>query len=524
MLIDFKDNIFIFNCTFEERQIPCSAGFDWKNARWQTVDPRIVLKFKELTQCCTFSDSVYEALERYNSALQMSRSQDSELDIPVPQGLEFLPFQKAGIEYLVEHPNCILGDEMRLGKTVQAIGLLNLCPEIQKVLVICPCSLKINWAKENAKWAMHKASLSIINYDIIHKYEDALKSQEWDLIIYDESHYLKNKKARRTQVALSIPAKRILFMTGTPILNSPIELFPILEKLDPEKWEGREFNYAKHFCRAFRDDKGHWNYKGASNLDELQDYLRSKFMVRRLKKDVIAQLPEKRRQVIELPGKSDSSEIAEWKSRAERIAELRKAIKEKHEGTSYEALVKELKVETDIAFTKMSKLRHDTAIAKLPQALQHLEDMLDDVPKVIVFAYHRDVIEKTHAHFKNKSVILYGGMSGESKEEAIRRFQTSDSCQIFIGQINAAGVGISLAAANVAVFVESDWVPGTIDQAENRMELIGKQESLLIQHLVLEGSLDAVMAKAVVNKQENINKALDASSPLDWQVVLLEEK
>lgn len=521
MQIDFKDNVFIWSGRFEERQVPYSAGFGWENARWETADPRKVL----VMQNCSVTEETEKELIRFRLNLQMSHAKDSWLDVPVPEKLALLPFQKAGVEYLLHHDKCILGDEMRLGKTVQAVGLMNICPEIQKVLVICPCSLKINWDREIAKWSTRKnIAIRIINYDVIHKYEEALKLQEWDLVIFDEAHYLKNKKAKRTEVALSIPAKRLLFMTGTPVPNRPIELFPILEKLDPEKWEGREFNYAKRYCRAFRDQYGKWNYKGASNLDELQDYLRSKFMVRRLKKDVIAQLPEKRRQVIELPGKSDNSEIKEWKCRAERIAELRKAIKEKHEGTSYEALVKELKVETDIAFTKMSKLRHDTAIAKLPQALQHIEDMLDDVPKIIVFAYHRDVIEKTHAHFKNKSVILYGGMSGESKEDAIRRFQTCDSCQVFIGQINAAGVGISLAAANVAVFVESDWVPGTIDQAENRMELIGKKESLLIQHLVLAGSLDAIMAKAVVNKQENINKALDFQSTVDWQEVLINQR
>lgn len=520
MQIDFKDNVFIWSGRFEERTIPCSAGFRWET-RWETADPRKVLQM----QNCDITEEAEKELIRYRLNLHMSHAKDSSLDVPVPEGLKMLDFQRAGVEYIADHPNCILGDEMRLGKTVQAVGLINILEEIKNVLVICPCSLKINWEREIAKWLTRaQVKICIINYDVIHKYEDSLKSQEWDLIIFDEAHYLKNKKAKRTQVALSIPAKRLLFMTGTPVPNRPIELFPILEKLDPEKWEGREFNYAKQFCRAFRDQYGKWNYKGASNLDELQDYLRSKFMVRRLKKDVISQLPEKRRQVIELPGKSDSSEIVEWKSRAERIAELRKAIKEKHEGASYETLVKELKVETDIAFTKMSKLRHDTAIAKLPQAIQHLEDMLDDVSKIIVFAYHRDVIEKTHAHFKNKSVILYGGMSGESKEAAIRRFQTCDSCSIFIGQINAAGVGISLAAANVAVFVESDWVPGTIDQAENRMELIGKKESLLIQHLVLAGSLDAIMAKAVVNKQENINKALDFQSTVDWQEVLLEAK
>ena len=248
---------------------------------------------------------------------------DYDLDIPAPEGLEYMPFQRAGIAYAMARENTLIGDEMGLGKTIQALGVINADPTIRDVLIICPASLKINWQREAQKWLVRPMTvgivstkepfpdtdIKIINYDILTKFKSQLRAINWDFLVVDEVHYLKNPKALRTAQVFGkwnkdpskkihpLDAKRRAFMTGTPIVNRPIELFPLLKFTGIFKnWK----HFVERYCNGHQTRWG-WDVSGASNLGELQGKLRSTIMVRRLKKDVLTDLPPKRRQVIELP-------------------------------------------------------------------------------------------------------------------------------------------------------------------------------------------------------------------------------
>ena len=549
MRIEYCDRQFVARCTFDERALPKTAKFRWDPDRriWWTDDPK---RAATLAEYC--DDSARAAIESHTKAVkdavEASRAVDADVDIPAPDGLAYLPFQKAGIVYASNREVTIVGDEMGLGKTIQALGIVNADPTVKSVLVICPASLRMNWQREAERWLVRPMSIGIanhefpttdlviINYDILRKHRETLRSRVWDLLVVDECHYLKNPKTIRTievlgkwhrapQLALSpIPAKRRLYLTGTPIVNRPIELWPILHSTGRPEWRNWK-TYVERFCDGEQTRWG-WDVKGASNLGELQEILRSTIMVRRLKKDVLTDLPAKRRQVIELPanGALDvvRSENAAWRQREAVLEALQTAVelaKASEDQADYEAAVQALREGYMVAFTEMSALRHETARAKVPYVVEHVLEAVDSSGKVVLFGHHKDVLHAINDGLREggiETVLLTGDMTAVERQESVDRFQTDDDVKVFIGTIGAAGVGITLTAASHVVFAELDWVPGNMSQAEDRCHRIGQSESVLVQHLVLEDSLDARIAKTIVEKQDVIDRALDkASSAID---------
>jgi SNF2-related domain/Helicase conserved C-terminal domain/LAGLIDADG-like domain len=438
--------------------------------------------------------------------------------------------------YVTDH--CILTHN-----TIQAIGAANADSTARSILIVCPASLKLNWQREWLKWdtkgltvgvanggTLPETDVVVINYDILGKHRAALRARQWDLLITDEAHYLKTPKTKRTQEVLGhwdkdpkkaiepIRARRRLFLTGTPIPNRPIELWPLLKSLDPNglgrNWEG----YVKRYCAGYRDKYG-WQVDGSSNLPELQEKLRATIMVRRLKADVLTELPPKRRQIIVLPTNGAvgavQAEQAAWQRHEQRLAELRIAIELAKAGSEaeYDAAVEQLREGARYAFTELSKARHAVALAKVPYVIEHLRETLEQGQKVICFVHHKDVLAAIAGEFGSACVTLTGDHSPEERQAAVDRFQTDPTCTLFIGTIMAAGVGITLTASSHEVFAELDWVPGNLTQAEDRAHRLGQQNSVLVQHLVLDGSLDARMAAILVEKQAVIEAALDREVP-----------
>jgi len=260
-----------------------------------------------------------------------------------------------------------------------------------------------------------------------------------------------------------------------------------------------------------------WNFDGSSHLPELQEKLRASVMVRRLKADVLTELPAKRRQVVVLPTNGSKAAIkAEqdvWAKSEETIAaaeaEVEVALASGDEA-SYRAAVERLRAAQRIAFEEISQARHDLALAKLPAVVDYVRDALENTTKLVVFGHHRDVIESlTEALADVGAVKLYGGMSDSDKQASVDRFQTDDACRVFVGSIQAAGVGLTLTASSTVAFAELDWVPANISQAEDRCHRIGQRNCVGVVHLVIDGSLDSKMAQLLVCKQEIADAALD---------------
>jgi len=533
------------------------AGFWWdpKSKVWWTEDPVKALRL-EFAGSDSVKASIQKAIQSKREAeqksLEHSRATHADIDIPAPEGLSYLPYQKAGIQYALAREATLIGDEMGLGKTIQTIGVINALPANQRILVICPASLRLNWKHELDKWLVHPYMVKvakgsyfpsfkhnivvIINYDILMRHQEALRSSDWDIMVLDEVHYLKNYKAQRTKNVFggkgikAVPAKKRLYLTGTPISNRPIELYSILRSIDKKEW-GNWTQFVERYCNGHKTDYG-WEVKGASNLDELQDRLRATCMIRRLKKDVLKDLPSKRRQVIHVESEKDKDLIQKeqdvFRSKQALIKKLKGEVQKiKVTGTEeeYRAAVKSLKQTSAIMFAEIAKARHEVALAKTPFVINWIKEVMETGNKVVVFAHHLDVIDTIYESFHSHEVVKLDGRDAmESRDEAVKQFQNNPAVKVFIGGIKAAGVGLTLTASSHVIFAELDWVPGALSQAEDRCHRIGQSQSVLVQHLVMEGSIDANMAYTVIAKQNVIDQALDKETDEEARIQRQEEE
>lgn len=544
MYLDKIGDLYVFDCSFKEKEIPKKIGFEWKKQMggWVTDRADIAKKLSEHAMP-KLRNELIQATQKLDQALQASLALDSSLDIPIPQNKRYLPFQKAGIEFASQRQNTLIADTMGLGKTIQAIGVINLDESIQNILIICPASLKINWEKELREWLVRpltieiattkkdfpKTNIVIINYDILKNFYEQLREKEWDLLIADEAHMIKNSKSKRTQQVIGklvprtrdktnwqikpISSKKKLFLTGTPILNRPIELWPLINTLDPETWNDIDL-FTKRYCAAHKGRFSRWDMTGAANLEDLQIRLRSSIMIRRLKEDVLKDLPPKIRQIIPLPQNGSRRLVEAEREAYERyqaaLHELRISSEllaaELHKD-EFNKAIQNLRRGMTVAFGELAIARKATAVAKVPFVLEFLEGVSD---KTIIFAHHKDVIKQLKDALGERAVVLDGSTSMIARNNAVERFQNDPSIQFFIGSIQAAGVGITLTAASHVIFAEMDWTPSSLGQAEDRAHRIGQVNSVLIQYLVFDESVDAHIAHTVIQKQEVIDKALNS--------------
>lgn len=442
--------------------------------------------------------------------------------------------------------------------TIQGLGVLNAKPDARRVLILCPASLRINWAREAAKWlvkpwdiqpieertgALRNSSerlMVIVNYDRVggkrgaslHK---ALRSLRWDVIICDEAHYLKNDTSQRSRAvlgqwkkdALTEPglihgAHTLLLLTGTPITNRPRELFPLARACDGKGLGSKFFEFAIRYCNAHKENAGNkvvWNFDGASNLAELQERLRASCMIRRLKEDVLKEMPPKRRQIIELPQNGDADVVsemdrkyAEYEQRIQELEEQMELAEACENDEAFREAAMQLKQIRGIAFHELARERKRVAMAKAPKVAEHVKEALEaGQRKVLVFAHHKDVIalyEQALAEYN--PVKVTGSTSVEQRQAAVDALQTDDKVRVFLGNIQAAGVGLTLTEADLVVFGELDWVPANMLQAEDRAHRIGQDNPVLVQMLVYDASIDSKMAHSLASKMEVIEQALDA--------------
>ena len=533
-------------------------GFDGNSNPkvWHTTDPKKAAHFAECADESaraqlggTIEEVKTEEAAKITS-LEESRAVDSLAGIPCPASLSYLPYQRAGIAYAMKRDNTLFADEMGLGKTIQAIGVSNAAPDEEQILIVCPASLKLNWAREWVKWdvkdlpvtvvthvtrKLKKASAEwgrgrvsflnpsepsalpdgvvIINYDILAKWSKLLNTCEWDMLIVDEAHKVKNPDAKRTKnllgerkwnkqerrwemVQYPITAFRRLFLTGTPIVNRPVELWPLVLAMDPEGLGRYKSVYERRYCGAHYDGYG-YDKSGATNLEELQIKLREKFMIRRLKADVLKELPPKRRQIIVLEPDGDLEDLLAKETAAyEAVQQAQRDGRVVIDGVN-------------VPFEELAAVRKEVALAKVPFVIDHVKAALENEDKVVIFGHHHEVLDRIAAEFGDAAVMVDGRTSLTDRDAAVIRFQNDPACRVFVGSIMAAGVGLTLTASSTVIFAELDWVPGNVTQAEDRCHRIGQVDSVLVQHIVLSGSLDGHMVEIIISKQEVIDQALD---------------
>ena len=422
--------------------------------------------------------------------------------------------QKDGIKFLIKNKKCILADDMGLGKTYQSI-VAALESGSERVLIICPSSLKINWMREVENFCddvsiiqgthWNPSRFTIMNYDILknfHTIEERNKEYEdWelrreiadfnpDLLILDEAHYIKNHKSKRGAILKDLSKNfncdRVWLLTGTPIANRPMDYYNLLSIIDSpvaNNW----VHYAKTYCEGMRFKKGGkyvWVTKGASNLGELST--KTKRTILRRKKEDVLDLPEKLITPVYLELQNEVGYKSVWEDYM---------TKRKLEG-------KKGNPAKDIV--EMTLLRSFIAMETVPYTVEKTEEALELNKKVIIFCNFNDEMDYFLRHFGNKAVSVRGGMTDKQKQISVDRFQEDDSCMVFVGQIKAAGVGLTLTKAEIVIMNSLDWVPGTHEQAEDRAYRIGQKETVNIYYMLIDDTIDTLVWHILNEKKKVI--------------------
>lgn len=440
------------------------------------------------------------------------------MSIPVP-GLKkkLKPFQEVGVGFLEKtQGRAIIADEMGLGKTLQAIAYLELHPELRPAIVVCPASVKYVWQQEFAEATKDQKTIVlsgksggpllgdnniiIINYDIVEARLEQLRAMSPKVVILDESHYIKDPSAKRTKAIreLCSNAPHIICLSGTPITNRPIEFFSTLNLIDPYLFPNR-FKFALRYCNAQKNRWG-WDMSGASNLEELNRILAKSIMIRRRKQDVLAELPSKTR--VSVPLEIDN------KKEYQKIEE--NVVSWIWENEGLEAAAKATKAEY---LVQIEKLKQASARGKLKSAIRWIADFLDTGEKLILFCTHSEILDKIKKEFQEVSVRLDGSTPQEHRPFLVEMFQKDEGCKLFIGNIKAAGVGLTLTAASNVAFLEFDWVPGVHLQAEDRAHRIGQKENVSVYYLIGKETIDERLVSTLRRKSEVLGQILDGVTP-----------
>lgn len=435
-----------------------------------------------------------------------------------------LPFQIEGAKFALSNVGCIIGDEMGLGKTIQAIGVMNGMKAFPRVLIVCPSVAKYNWLGEIEDWRTYpytaavmegktgvritRADVIIINYDILDRFKEELKSIIWDLVICDEFHYLRNQKSKRSKVVFSLQTRKKLYLSGTPIPNKVKNLWAPLRSLSPVWGSYQEF--TKQYCGGHFEWQGRyreWWAEGASNLDELYERLKP-FMIRR-KAAAVLNLPPLVTTICRI------EPDAEERALAQEIAKLAKELLALGKAVDISRMKPQ-----DLAGAQIPEYRRKAGQTKLPFAIQKIKEIIQTGEKVVVFAYHREITQELHKAFP-QSVMVIGGVPSLKKKQAADTFQKDPKCNVFVGNIESAGVALTLTAAHHMIFVEHDWRPDTILQAMKRCHRIGQTKAVYITFLVLDDSIDVNMAHSIDRKIKHMQQALDGIDPT-WAELVFE--
>lgn len=451
------------------------------------------------------------------------------MKLRVPADQKLRPFQEKGVRRIIkrftkknaEFGNvCVrgayLGDHMGLGKTPQAIVTCNTL-NLKKVLIVCPAVAIPVWEDMLKQWSLlprrlvvsinkpgdaalsNLSNFTLVSFNrvISTPVLDILKVNTYDLLIIDEAHYLKNYKSKRTRAVLGFlwrQAKYRLALSGTPCKKNITDLYTLAHKFAPHVFDDY-FKFANRY--AFRENNGFADvYYGVRNAEELSRIIRSLFLVRRTKQQVLKELPPKEYTKVTLPKKYAVIDMPDTPEELVR----REA----------EALVRAIENDEDIpVVANLAQLRKLQGIKKIPAIVEFIKEFVEQGIPLVVFAWHTAVLEGLVENFKDENpAVIVGKTSQKMRRHHVARFQKGDT-SLFIGQMQAAGVAITLTRATHCLLAEMDWSPDTVNQAVDRLHRIGQTGNVMIYYTCVKDSVDEIVADTVVRKTREFKKVFD---------------
>lgn len=450
------------------------------------------------------------------------------------------PFQEEGVERLLAtNRNYLIADEMGLGKTVQALTYLRLKKDALPAIVVCPASLKLNWAKEIEKWVgvtpyvlsgripeylsdefLAKYPIWVINYDIlgtenkeerehelerikyckendvpfrkkrilVHGWVDEICRHKFNTVICDEVQYIAEPDTLRARGVIQIckSSARKIFLSGTPYETKTSQFFTCLNILNKDLFPNR-WRFLMDYCNPKKTPFG-WQFNGLSNANDLHEKI-STLMIRRLKKDVLTQLPPKTRIVIPLDVSKENRRIYD---KAE--IELDEAIQKGEKN----------------ALTKLAELRQASFEAKKDAIIKWIEDYLEVNEKLVVFVYHRSAFQLLMDKFGKIAVGINGDTPNALRQTYVEKFQNNKKTRLFIGQIKATNAGLTLTASNATCFVEFGTSAPMHEQAEDRVHRISQEaDAVFAYYLILDNSIDNSIMEVLNSRNADLKKVLN---------------
>jgi len=551
-----KNNQFIFVFSYNPRivnAVKCIPGiqFDWQNKWWK------------LPNVNGNRQKAEEFAKRYGFQMASEQPVEKDFDRPLPDMpdlsisddklKEYLkltpyPYQKQGIAYCINKKRVIIGDQPGLGKTAQAIAAVTLSNQFP-CLVICPSSLKENWKREFHMWTNKKAvilndsnkntwhmfakgqslfgqgqegmtQVFITNYESLKKYFVTRIEKPNDRtplrlnhirfspninifksVIIDESHRIKDIKTQQTKFTKGIcQGKEYIYaLTGTPVVNKPVDLVSQLGVIDQMKRFGDYSQFLKRYCGGF--DNGH------SNLKELNWMLNSHCFFRREKKDVLKDLPDKVRQVV-------MCDIINRKEYNAALEDLEIYLK-KYRQASDEQIARSMKGEVMV---RIGVLKNISARGKLNDVVEYISDIVESGEKIVVFIHLKEVAQHLKKMFP-AAVTITGDDNNVDRQKAVDSFQKDPECQVIICSIKAAGVGLTLTASSRVAFVELPWHAADTEQCEDRCHRIGQKESVQCTYFLGKETIDQWIYEIIDSKRGIANAITGAKDEVDTSVM-----
>jgi hypothetical protein len=447
--------------------------------------------------------------ERRDAAAAVSRSRAEHGEpigaVAAVVGGELAPYQWAGVRYVLDARRAFLADEQGLGKTVEALAALE-ADAAFPAIVVCPASMKLGWLRETRKWLPHRSvavidgrpavppegEIAILNYELVAAHRESLARRRPRALIVDESHYCKNPSAKRTQAVRRLagavaPDGLRLALTGTPVLNHAEELISQLRVIGRLDDFGSGAQFARRFRKQLSEERLHW-------------HLRRRCFVRRLKADVLPQLPAKRQVVVPVALTNEAEyrlaerDVIEWlRAQPLDLSELNQRIQAT------------LRAER---LAQLGTLQRLAARGKLAAGLAWIEDFLASGEPLVVFARHLEVQQAVLARFPSALHIL-GSDSLPAREAAIAAFQNPAGPSLIIGATRIAAQGITLTRASNVAFLELEWTPAMHDQAEDRCHRLGQRDAVTAWYLLAAETIDETMARLIQRKREVVTAVTD---------------
>lgn len=461
-------------------------------------------------------DTHENEVKKYRNIRDLKRKKNINLNWKEFLKTEPFDFQKVGILFIEAVDGiALVGDEMGVGKSMQALGYCSM--KNYKTIVVCPASLKYKWQREVHRHSYKKAvvlsefdednvkaelaDFTIINYEQLAKYEKIIKKNKFDAIIIDESHYIKNGKADRTRVIKKLfkKIKCKILLSGTAIKNRPIEFYTQLNFLRPDLFRSKEI-FGLRYCNAQRNEYGKgFDYSGASNLRELYNKINT-FYIRRLKKDVLNQLPSKTVNIMDL--ELTTKQSSEYKKY---LKHFKVDFNKQNSGEGAK------KASLELGLAKATKIKQFLSLEKIPLVIEFINKLLDenDEKKVVVFSQFIETQETLVKAFGEMCNSILGSYNDKKRNEEEMSFLNDPSKKVMIASTKAAGIGLDLISADTVIFLDMMWNPADMIQAEDRVFRIGQKNAVSIYYFNYLNTIEVSLWNILRQKLDIMGQVLD---------------